>query len=470
MAKRRSPTNQIIKPEPLPEYAELEREMINEVASVTTDYIRKWVGASADSGIFLNQDRIWGTQTYQELAQYFLYAEVERDPHVKATLDSAKIEVAEIPWSMEAYLRPGEKKPSLRNQGIADFVQDCLEQTGHIETTQGITSGFPQHIYNWMGALGMGFSVLEVVYIDSKRWPKEGTRFKTFLSRDPRRFQFAVKDRSLRLRTQTEPYYGLPLSEKKFVIHRCTSTWDDPFGDALDQSLYWMWLFKRTGMKFWLQHLQVGAASVPIVQHPIGANKETKTEALEIAKMIRNGAYGRIPENFKLVWAESQKGAENAQAYQNFIRTCDDQISKCVNGQTLTSEAGSVSGKGTQALGEVHQATQTSRTVFRAHGFEATMNASPVRWCVDLNFANVEGYPKFRFDLEDPEDLKQEAEIVKLLSEAGYEIPEDELSAKFNYTLTKKQPLNLTPTKPEELPIEPEETEEENAEGQVATA
>jgi phage gp29-like protein len=213
-------------------------------------------------------------------------------------------------------------------------------------------------------------------------------------------------------------------------------------------------------MKFWLQNLQVASSSSPIVQHPVGANKETKAEALAIAKQIRSGCFGRIPENFKIIWAEAQQGARNAETYQNFIRTVDDQIAKAYNGQTLTSESGSDSGKGTQALGTVHQATQNARDVFRAHGLESTLNQTLIPWLVDFNFANVDGYPKFRFDLEDPEDLLQEAEIVSKLSSAGYEIPDEELSAKFNYTITKKQPLELKPAEKPEGPMPEEKIKE----------
>ena len=185
------------------------------------------------------------------------------------------------------------------------------------------------------------------------------------------------------------------------------------------------------------------------MKHPAKAPPEMKAEALDIAKMIRKGVYGRLPDNFKIIWAEAANGPQNAETYNNFIRTVNDEMSKGINGQTLTTEASSGTGKGTQALGNVHQGTQTARDVYRAHGFEATLNATLIPWVTDFNFANVEGYPQFRFDLEDPEDLVQEATIVKTLSDAGYDFDQEELSEKFNYTLTKKEPLKLAPTEPD---------------------
>jgi len=472
MAKRKSPQTQIVpERQELPDYGELVSIMTGEVATILSDYIRQWVGAVPESGIFLNRDRVLTTQSYMEMAWYDLYAEVERDPHVKAILDSAKMNVANTQWMIQSFLIGKERKPSKRNEAIAEFVRAALDNSGHNDTTAGIVNGFPQHLYNWMGAIGMGFSVNEAIYTDPDTWDTEGVRIKSFLNRDPRRFQFSAADRSLRLRTMKEAYYGEPLPERKFIVHRCSATWENPFGDALDQSLYWMWLFKRTVSKFWMQHLQVAAASVPIVKYPAGSNQTFKAEAKEIAKQIRNGAYGAIPENFAIEYAEAAKGADNAQSYNNFMRWCDDQMSKCVNGQTLTTEASSTTGTGTYAQGKVHEDTQAGRDLYRARGLEATLNATVVKWLVDFNFANVDGYPSFKFDLEETEDLVRESQVVKNLTDAGYDFDPQELSEKFSYTITKKQPLKLALAKPEEKPIEePKPVEEENAEGSVATA
>lgn len=432
MAKKKSATNQLVpRTNQLPEYGELVSIMQDETASILTDYIRQYVGIVSTTpepgqGIFINWDRVLRSQIYQELAWYELYQEVERDPHVAAIINSAKLNVAGMKWDIGGHLEAGEKKPSGRNQAIADFVKHTLSDIGY----------FPQHLFNLMDGLGKGFAVSEILW----KITPEAVTIGNIINRPQRRFQFDVVDRSLKLRQIQQPYYGLPLPDKKFIVHRCSTQWENPFGDALDQSIYWMWLFKKTVIKFWMQHLQVGASSIPIVKHPTSADANLKAEALDIAKMIRNGAYGRIPNNFEIIWAEAKNAISNAEAYERFVRTCNDEISKCVNGQTLTAEASSSVGSGSRALGEVHQVTQNARDVFRAEGLASTLNQTLVKWLVDFNFANVEGYPQFRFDLEDPEDLKSEATIVKTLSDAGFDFDEEELSEKFNYTLMKKVP------------------------------
>ena len=417
MVKKRSPENQ------------------TETASIITDYIRQYVGITstkptAQSGVFLNQDRILLTQEYQELAWYDLYAEVERDTHVTSIMQSAKLNVAGMKYDIEPHKLQGEKKASLRNIAIADFVKHALKQTGH----------FPQHLFNLMDALGKGFSCSEIIW----KVTSDGVIPVNILNRPQRRIQFDAVTRTPKIRNIQNPYYGDPLPDKKFIVHRVSSTWENPFGDALDQNLYWMWLFKRMAFKFYMTHLEVGSSSVPIVKHPTNATPELKNEALAIAEQIRSGAYGRIPENFEVIWATMNNLSSISQSYETFIRLVNDEMSKCVNGQTLTSEAGGTKGSGSMALGNIHQGTQSARDAFRAEGLSATLNATLIKWIVDFNFGTqesgaIDGYPEFRFDLEQEQDLVAEAQIIASLSSAGYDVDAQELSDKFNYTITKSE-------------------------------
>jgi phage gp29-like protein len=164
-----------------------------------------------------------------------------------------------------------------------------------------------------------------------------------------------------------------------------------------------------------------------------------KAEALSIAQQIRSGAYGRIPEGFEVIFAQAANSLQSSDSYQNFVRFCDDQMSKCVNGQTLTTEASSTTGTGTKALGTVHEGTMAARDRFRADALASTLNATLIKWLVDFNYADVEGYPRLRFDIEDPEDLTKEADIVLKLSNAGWEFDAEEVSEKFNWTVRKKE-------------------------------
>ena len=431
------------KPKELPEYGEMAQRLEGEAASVISDYWRQYVGvaqktASPTSGIYMNLDRVMKTQSYQELVQYDMYKEVERDPHVSAVLQSAKLNVAGMKWDIAPYVESGKTKATQEREKQAEFVKQALKYAGY----------FPAHLYNLMDSIGMGFSVSEIIWgvRDGMFVPVE------LLNRTQRRFQFDATSRTLKIRNLDNPYMGDPAPDKKFIVHRTSATWENPFGDALDQNIFWMWLFKRMVTKFWVTNLETATAPIPIVKHPASGSDKIKAEALAVAEQIRSGAYGRIPDNMEIVWAEASNMMAANVSYWEFNKFCNDEISKCINGNSLTTESSSADGHGTRALGSVHQSTQSSRDIYRAETLAATLNATLIRWIVDFNFGEDVPAPEFRFDLEEPDDLVRESEIIRNLSSAGYDIDEKELSEKFNYTLTKKVTAPVTiPPKPENI-------------------
>lgn len=434
----------------------LQEVLTIETASMLTDYMRQYIGIATSvpapgSGIFINFDRVLRTQMYQELAWYDLYDEVERDPHVAAILRTLKLTVASREWDIVPFDESGRAK------AIADFVRECLTSM----------EDFTQDLYELLDAEGKGFSVSEVIWEVGYE-----SRPKRLMHRPQRRFQFDAVTREPRLRTTADPYMGEVLPERKFIIHRVSAKYENPFGDALDQSLYWMWLFKHTVLKFWMTHLDVASAPVPFVKIPPNSKEEVKAEADDLAAKIRRGAAGRLPANFDIIWAEAQNSAQTAASYEAFIDACNAEMTKCVLGQTLTTEGSSKSGAGSRALGEVHGDVLAMRTQFSSRALEATLNGSLIKWIVDANYAGVDGYPKFQFQVSRVDDRDRESKIVKTLSDSGYKATQEWIKEKFQIELEEKQevPPALAGQVPGATPEgeESEEGEDEEADDTAA--
>src|SRR5512135_116307 len=315
--KNRIPKNQLpqkFEGEVIPTYEELTGAMITETTSALTDYVRQYISVyqgllSKDSTVFINQDPVLMRETYQQWAQYDLYWYLEQDTHVRSILTAAKVNVCSIKEHIKPYLKNGEKKPSATNQAIADFCERTLDQM----------QDWMQHKFDLMDALGKGFSFSELIWKQSDEgyWVIDN-----MLNRTQRRIQFDAQTRQPRIRTVQNPFWGDPIPPGKYIVHRISANWENPFGDAIDQSLYWMWLFKKMFIQFMMKHAEVGASSVPIIKHPSGASPKVKDEALAIAQQIRNGAYGRLPDNFQIEWAEATKGKDNADVYKEGLQFC----------------------------------------------------------------------------------------------------------------------------------------------------
>jgi hypothetical protein len=436
--KRKTPEDQLKTrgKNQFPSYDELSELMISETTSILNDFQRQWIGAIGTEGkpgdaIFINFDPVLQKETYLQWAQYDLYWYLEKDTQVGTILDSAKVNVSGMAWDVKPFLRKGEKKPSASSQAQADFIKDMFEG---MET-------FPQHLFDLMDALGKGFSFSEIVWERKDIW----WNIVRLMNRPQRRIQFDAQTRQPRIRTIAQPFYGEKIEPGKYIVHRCSSNWENPFGDALDQSLYWPWMFKRMVIKFWTQHEEVGASSIPIVQVPSGANSQLKSEALDIAKMIRNGAFGYIPANFTLMYAEAKNALQNAETYEKYLRYQDEQMTKRVKGQVLTTEGSSSGGHGSRGMGQTHKITEDQFDIFRAKGLASSVNKYLVKYASDYNFANIEGYPRFCFDVEEEEDMKNASEVFGNLVKAlpGYDPDIEQINEKFGYTFTKKEKKDI---------------------------
>lgn len=449
MAKRRQSVQANRPPDsdqPLPTYDELTGALISETTSILTDFYRQYIaaygGVRPNDSIFINWDPVLRTQTYQQWAQYDLYWYLEQDTQINSILSSAKVNVAGMNWKVKPFLRRGEKKPSTTSQDQADFIKDMLEG---MET-------WPQHLYDLMDALGKGFSFSEIIWeLKDNFW-----QILRLMNRTQRRIQFDAQTRQPRIRTDKNPFYGDPIEPGKYIVHRCSANWENPFGDAKDQSLYWMWLFKHTALQYYLRHLETNASAVPIVVHPANATDTVKDQALDAASLIHNGAYGRLPDNFKLLWAEVQGAAQAGESFDKCIRLCDEQMTKCVKGSILTTEASGQSGMGSRSMGKTHKITEDQFDVFRAKGLAASVNKYLVKFAIDYNFASVESYPRFVFDVEEEEDLKDASEVLLNLTKAlaGYEPDIEDINERFGYTFVKKEKSDL-PILPIDEPIKP---------------
>ena len=463
--KPRKPKDQLSGKD-FPSYDELSDMMISETTSILSDFIRQYIGAYGSlvskpgDAIFINFDPVLQTESYQRWAQYDLYWYLEQDTHIRAILSAAKVNIAGLDWEVKPFLKGKEKKASVTNQAIAEFCEDMFEQM----------EDFTQHLYDLMDALPKGFSFSEIIW-----GQKDGYWvIDNLLNRPRRRIQFDATSRQPRVRTIENPFYGDLVEPGKYIVHRCSSNWENPFGDAIDQSLYWPWLFKKMGLKFFLHSQEVSSSSIPIVQHPTAADPRLKREALGVAKQIREGAYGAMSDALKLVWAESTQGARNAESRELFIRLMNDEMTKCVKGSLLTTEGASSAGTGSRSTSQTHQVTEDQYDIFRAKGLASSINKYLLRFACDYNFANLDGYPRFKFDVEEDENLVEASTVLVNLSKAlpDYDIDIDDVNDKFGYNFTKKKPTEPTtqidPTKPTDPinPIDEPILENDNANGQ----
>lgn len=178
----------------------------------------------------------------------------------------------------------------------------------------------------------------------------------------------------------------------------------------------------------------------------VNANSQTLKESL--VKMIYSNP-GGVPhilhvDNGKDYTAKAMTGqnrkhrkidldfafdSETVGFYERLARYCDEQISKAILGQTLTSD----SGGGGYAQSKTHNDVRHDLTVADCKALASTLRRDLIRPLCIFNFGEDKRIPYIRFDCEESEDLTQTATILgTLIEKVGLRIPTSFVYKKFS--------------------------------------
>lgn len=202
---------------------------------------------------------------------------------------------------------------------------------------------------------------------------------------------------------------------------------------------FWV-ILKRNNVSDWAELAEIFGR--PIREGTYDAWDEKAREKL-IEDIYSMGGAGVIihPDgtNINLLQTGNVSGAGDM--YSGLATYCNNEISKAVNGNTLTTEAGD---KGTQALGTVQQDGEIDITLSIKKRILNILNYDLRNIFAALGI-NTEG-GKFKFEPPEKKDPKQKVDIVcKLINDAGLPVSDDYLYEEFgipkpdNYDQIKEQ-------------------------------
>ncbi len=363
-----------------------------EFASVLTDPTRGIYGKR-----LLPTDAVLSTRGGS--AGLLIYEDLERDPQVSAVLQKRRLSLVGREWSV----KPGDDSASAA--AVADLVREAFEALP-----------FDRVVEDALAALLTGIAVLEVM------WEQRGDRLlpNALLARNPRRFAFEDGEGgvpALKLLTRARMLDGDDVPDRKFIVHRFGGRYGDPWGLGLGNRLFWPVYFKRQGVGFWMAALEKFGQPTVIGSYPVGATND-QLLVLEAALAAVSSDTGVMyPEGMAVQLLEATR-AGSFDTYQTLARYMDDEISKIVLGETLSTNAGQ---NGSRALGEVHNQVRLEITKADADSLSGTMNATLVRWIVELNAPGYAGpLPRIWWEVAEGEDLNARAERDVKIGSLGF--------------------------------------------------
>lgn len=342
------------------------------------------------------------------LRQMELFEEMEeKDPHLFSQLQTRKNAVTGLDFE----IIPFSDDPL--DKQIAEFVE---EQLNGIESFEDVETDL-------LDAIGKGFAVSEIMWgYDEGHVVAKEIKF-----RHQKRFFWDTLDDSFKVRTREAPE-GTLLPGNKFIVHKYKARSGHPSRAGILRVVAWMYLFKNYDLKDWVSFAEVYGLPLRLGKYAPGASDADKAALMQALIQIGADAAGIIPDGTSIDFIHTEK-TSTSDLYERLARYCDEQISKAILGQTLTSD----SGGGSYAQSKTHNDVRHDLTVADCKALASTLRRDLIRPLVLFNFGEDKRIPRIRFDCEESEDLTQTATILgTLIEKTGLRVPTSYIYKKFS--------------------------------------
>lgn len=343
------------------------------------------------------------------MRQMELFEELEeKDPHLFSQLQTRKNAVTGLDFEIIPFDSDDD-----RDKEIAEFVES---QLGSLENIEDI-------MIDLLDAIGKGFAVSEIMW----GYDEGHVVVNDIRSRHQKRFFWDSLDDSFKVRTEAAPE-GTLLPDSKFIVHRYKARSGHPSRAGVLRVVSWMYLFKNYDLKDWVAFAEVYGMPLRLGKYQPGASEDDKVALMQALIQIGADAAGIIPDGTTIEFITTEK-ASSTDLYEKLARYCDEQISKAILGQTLTSD----SGGGSYAQSKTHNEVRHDLTVADCKALASTLRRDLIRPLVIFNFGEDKRIPYLRFDCEESGDLEQTANILgTLIKEVGLKVPTSYIYKKFS--------------------------------------
>ncbi len=302
---------------------------------------------------------------------YEAYRELKNDPHVWSCIQSRKSGVLSLRWELE------------RNQANEQTFEQVQKMMNRIDVYQVESDILEAPLF--------GFQPIEII------WEYfEGLLFPVELKARPQ--EWFIYDTSGNLK-----FYNLntrqaeEIPEYKIINVRYEASAINPYGHSLLSKCYWPVTFKNGGLRFWVNFTERYGMPLLLGQYQRGATSDEIEELARTLENVYEDAIFVTPMDIKLEIYEPQRSS-SVDLYTELIKFANNEISKAILSQTLTTELE----RGSYAASQTHFQIRKEIVVSDCRLVESTFDTL-IRYFVELNFAE-QPLPRFKIILDIPEN------------------------------------------------------------------
>lgn len=350
----------------------------------------------------------------------WIYDEIERDCHAYAVLQKRRLSVISNEWHVEA------GGTSRADKIAAERAEAMLKALP-----------FDRICAELLDAILKGYSVGEIM------WRPEAAEVVPYdiRIRDQRRFVFDVEGRP-RLLTTANLLTGVPLPDRKFIVHRFGAKDGNPYGLGLGTRLFWPVWFKRQGLQFWLTFADKFGNPTPMGKYPPGATEAQKEALLATLQAMANDTGITVPEGMSVELLEASRSGGANGVYDALLKYLDDEIEKAVLGttQTTSSRAGGLG----SSVSAVQDENRLELVRADADMLSGTLNDTLIKWIAFFNDSGAEP-PRIWWDVDVDEDLLIRSQRDHQLYQMGFRLTPEAVKDVYGDFYTETAPNPQTP-------------------------
>ena len=374
---------------------------------------------------WLTPDRL--RSIYLEVAQgtwcpdFFELAEEieERDGHYRGVLQQRRLRAAGAPVDV---VPASDAAADVR---LAEEVRERVMEG----------PGWHDMLLDLLDGIGKGVSCQEIV------WSRHGNRWApaAYHRIDPRWLVFSRADGEtpllLRGTSERSPAAGRggmpgesrggwdaqadPLAAGKFVYHRHRSKSGLPGRGGLAYLAATMWLLKSTAIRDWWAYAEVFGIPVRVGKYGPNATDDDIQTLVTAISSLASDAGAVIPDTMQIEFIQAARGGGQSDAlFPAQARWCDEQVSKAVVGQTMTTDDGA-----SLSQAQVHADVRDDLVADDVRQMCETISRAVIApYCVLNGYAGAAGWPRLALP---PQEDAVDVTAVVAAARAGLRVGQD---------------------------------------------
>jgi phage gp29-like protein len=337
----------------------------------------------------------------------------EREPHYRSVLSTRKIAVSQLP------LRVEEASDSSAHEAHKSAIQWLIKQRCVCRMLTHALDG-----------LGKGYAVVIADWNLNGTLPnKPGIAWvpQHFEWADPRHFGINPNNKRIEIRkknSQTKKITYKPLHYGRYIVHTPELKSGSPLRGGLARVALASYMAKSYTIRDWLAFAELYGIPMRIGRYNGTAESIDQNDLnalLSALSGLGTEAAGAVPKSMEI---EIEQGvtASGVALFKELASYLDEQVSKAVLGQTMTTDNGS-----SQSQATVHNEVRQDLRDSDAMQLADTLNDQLVRPFIDYNFGTQTEYPRIEFDTAEPEDAVNFSQAATPLIQAGAKVKQNEV-------------------------------------------